>query len=188
MGLFFIDPEKIRQFFFKHKAVAAVSEPEPALITTQKKMALYAIGIYILIQVILPMRWAFYPGNVFWTEEGYRMSWKMMLRKKTGTIHFKIVDPDSKKTWIHNPAEKFTASHVQWIAICPDIAWQYAQHLKKEYQNMGYAGVAVYAIDSVSLNKNPPQLLIDTSVNLAAIKWHPFSHSAWILPYQKQLK
>jgi len=114
------------------------------------------------------------------------MSWKMMLRVKKGTIHFKVTDSASGKKWMIDPAESFAPSHVQWIAIAPDIAWQYAQHLKKEFSEKGYPGVAVYAIDSVSLNKYPPQLLIDTSVDLARVKWNVFQHSEWILPFRKQ--
>jgi vitamin K-dependent gamma-carboxylase len=186
MGLFFLSPEKIRQLFFKNKASVMQQAAGPVFVPALQKFFLAAMFIYLFIQLLLPLRPALFPGPVFWTEEGYRMSWKMMLRTKTGRIHFKVVDPVSGKTWQHDPASKFAASHVTWLAICPDIAWQYAQRLKKNYKNMGYPAVAVYAIDSVSLNKNPPQLLIDTTVNLAAVTWHPFRHSWWILPYTKQ--
>lgn len=186
LGLFFLEPVKIRQLFFKTKP-AMDQTGLPALpASKQRQFLLYGLGIYLLIQVTLPMRSAFYPDYVFWSEEGYRMSWKMMLRTKTGNIHFKVVDPQSGKTWIEDPAKKFTASHAGWIAICPDIGWQYAQRLKKEYADSGYPGVAVYAIDSVRLNNDAPQLLMDTTVNLAAVKWQRFTHSDWILPYRKE--
>ncbi len=183
MGVFFLDGEFIRHRLFKNKRVVAVDIDKNIQRTFKKQLLLYVLGIYFIFQLILPMRSWFFPGNVFWTEEGYRMSWKMMLRGKTGKIHFKVVDTVSQKTWRINPAEKFIASHVTWIAICPDIAWQYAQRLKKEYNDKGYPNVKVYAIDSVSLNKYPPQLLIDTTVDLGAVQWQPFRHSNWILPY-----
>lgn len=186
MGLFFIAPEKIKQIFFKHKPPVIYPALQPVSAIVPKKIFVYGIFIYLLIQLVLPLRSSFYPDNVFWTEEGYRMSWKMMLRIKTGKIHFKIVDPATGKIWKHDPALKFSPSHVSWLAICPDISWQYAQRLKKEFNDLGYPDVAVYAFDSVSLNKNPPQLLIDTSMNLAGVKWHPFRHSTWIMPFKKQ--
>jgi hypothetical protein len=183
MGMFFLDPRKIRELFFKNKPVLAFHDPKPFSFTAGKKAVAYIIGFYLLLQMILPLRPAFYPGNVLWTEEGYRMSWKMMLRIKKGSIHFKVTDPASRQTWYEYPADKFSATHVQWLAIAPDIAWQYAQRLKTAYAAKGYPLAEVFAIDSVSLNGNPPKLLIDTTVNLAAVKWQPFRHSTWILPY-----
>lgn len=186
LGLFFLAPEKIRKLFFKQKTER---DNLPALqtgIPKQNKLILYGLGIYLLIQIALPLRSYFYPGNVFWTEEGYRMSWKMMLRTKTGKIHYKIIDPASGKTWKHEPEKRFTPLHVSWLAICPDISWQYAQRLKKEFKDRGYPAVEIYAVDSVSLNKVPFRLLIDSTVNLAAVKWEPFQHSGWILPIEKK--
>jgi vitamin K-dependent gamma-carboxylase len=185
MGIFFFAPGKIRPLFFKHKPAPEFHDMEPVSITRHKKTVVFFISIYLLVQIILPLRPAFYPGNVFWTEEGYRMSWKMMLRTKSGKIYFKVTDPASGKTWYHYPAEKFDASHVRCIAIAPDIIWQYAQRLKKEYVGKGYPLAQVFAIDSVSLNNNPRRLFIDTTVNLAAVKWQHFQHSAWIMPYKE---
>ncbi len=184
MGLFFLAPEKIRQVFFKDKVAVrdlTLSEKPSA----QKTIFVYGLFIYLLFQLLLPMRSWFYPGDVFWTEEGYRMSWKMMLRTKSGKIKYKVVDPASGRTWIHDPALLFSPAHVNWLAICPDISWQYAQRLESDFRRKGFNAVAVYAIDSVSLNRNASQLLLDSSVNLAGVEWTAFSHSPWIMPYRK---
>ena len=185
MAVFFFTPDKIRQMFFNNKPAVIYSAFNRDSITGTKKIIVYVIGGYLLVQLILPLRPTFYPGNVFWTEEGYRMSWKMMLRTKTGKIYFKVTDPPSAKTWYVYPSEKFARSHVQYMAILPDIVWQYAQRLKKDYAAKGFPQAQVFAIDSVSLNKNPPRLLIDTTVNLAGVTWQHFRHSEWIMPYKK---
>lgn len=181
LGLFFLDPAAIRQLF-KNKP-PFLNNSQPLQPVKYQTAAVYIIGIYLLLQALLPLRSAFYPGNVFWTEEGYRMSWKMMLRIKKGNVFFKITDPQSGQTWYDQPSDRFTPGHVQSLAIAPDIIWQYAQRLKKEYAAKGYPHAEVFAIDSVTLNSNPPRLLIDTTVNLAAVKWQHFNHSNWILPY-----
>lgn len=41
-------------------------------------------GLYFLIQLLLPLRHFLIEGNVAWTEEGYRLSWRMMTRDKSG--------------------------------------------------------------------------------------------------------
>ena len=180
-ALFFLDGEKLRGSFFKNSRPQISGDAVIIRKITARRIFVYCLGIYLLFQVLLPMRSWFYPGNVFWTEEGYRMSWKMMLRKKAGKIHFKVSDTATGKIWDIDPAERFTRSHLNWLAVCPDIVWQYAQRLKKEFNGKGYPNVAVYAIDSVSLNNNPLQLLIDPAVDLTKVSWQPFSHSDWIL-------
>lgn len=185
MAVFFFTPGKIQQLFFKNKPALAYPAGNRHSITGIKKLIVGVLSGYLLIQLVLPLRSSFYPGNVFWTEEGYRMSWKMMLRTKTGKIYFKITDPASAQTWYDYPAEKFAPSHTQFLAVLPDVVWQYAQWLKKEYVAKGFPQAEVFAIDSVSLNKNPARLLIDTTVNLAAVPWHHFRHSEWILPYKE---
>ena len=37
-----------------------------------------------------------YPGELFWTEEGYRFSWRVMLMEKEGIQLFKIIDKKSE--------------------------------------------------------------------------------------------
>lgn len=185
MAVFFFDAEKIGKLFFRRKSQIEMAQTDRLEKNTGRQILFMALAVYLLFQIFLPTRSWLYPGNVFWTEEGYRMSWKMMLRKKTGTISFKLHDPVSGKTWIDDPLLKFKPPLVQWIAICPDIAWQYAQRLKNEYKVKGFAQIEVYAIDSVKLNNNPPQLLIDPTVDLAKVSWQPFRHSGWILPYKK---
>ena len=183
--LFFANPEKVRRFFFKNKPPFVDTDLKSIPIPARRRMVIYGISIYLLIQVILPMRSWFFPGNVLWTEEGSRMSWKMMLRSKSGKIHFKVIDPVSQKTWNIEPSKVFKPSHVMWLAISPDIIWQYAQRIKKEFAARGFSQVEVYAIDSVSLNRGSYRPLVNPAINLAAEKWYPFRHSDWIMPYTK---
>jgi len=174
--LFFFEPGSISSIFFKSKASVTGSEN----IFIIRKPVLYLLSVHFLFQVIVPMRSWLYPGNVFWTEEGYRMSWKMMLRTKSGSIHFKVVDPGSGKTWIIDPTKIFTPYHVSWIAISPDITWQYAQKIKQGFTKKGFPNAEVYAIGLVSMNRSIPAPLVDTTVDLGKEKWYSFRHSAWI--------
>ncbi len=180
LTLFFIEPEKIRSIFFKNKPGISYIEHPATGYTYSKKILTGFLLLYFIVQIIVPMRSWFFPGNVFWTEEGYRLSWKMMLRTKSGSIYFKVRDPVSGEIWIEDPKRKFSPGHVMWIANCPDISWQYAQRLKNEYTRKGFPNVEVYAIGSVSLNRAKPLPIIDTTVNLSNTGWDPFHHSYWI--------
>jgi vitamin K-dependent gamma-carboxylase len=146
-------------------------------------MIIYGFGIYFLFQLIIPMRSWFFPGDVYWTNEGYRMSWKMMMRDKTGTVYFKVTDTATHSIWKEEPATIFSPMNMMWLSTSPDIIWQYAQRLKKEYAAKGYPDVQVYVIGQVSINHSIPKPMIDTTADLAAIKWQPFTHAKWITDY-----
>ncbi len=166
--------------FFIHQPPTNENKSSLQVDSFKRRLISYGFGIYLLFQAIIPMRSWLFPGNVFWNEEGYRMSWKMMLRTKGGTVYFKVVDPVSGKTWKVDPAEKFSPAHVMWLSISPDIIWQYAQRVKQDFAERGFPAVKVYAIGQVTLNRDKPRPLVDTTVDLAKVEWHPFRHSTWI--------
>ena len=60
---------------------------EQTFTNTQKKMISNGLILLFLVHVMLPFRHHFYPGDVAWTEEGHRYSWRMMLRSKNGRLH-----------------------------------------------------------------------------------------------------
>ncbi len=179
LNLFFFEPAKLRRLFFRHQLITE-NKYQPAGNSFVQKIILYSLGIYFFFQIIIPARSWLYTGNVFWTEEGYRMSWKMMMRAKNGSVYFKVTDPDLHKCWKVDPAKIFDEDKVTWLAISPDIIWQYSQRLKTDFAKKGFSNVQVYAIGEVSLNRSSPMPLIDTTVNLAAVKWQSFRHSEWI--------
>ncbi len=138
------------------------------------------VCLYIFIQIGLPLRHLFIKGNVTWTEEGHRLSWRMMLRSKSGISHFKIVNHANDSTWYIQPSMVFDSSHLMEIAVLPDVTWQAAQYLKFDYQKK-QMNVAVFAINYVRLNHRDPTLFIDTTVDLGIVKWSCFTHNEWIL-------
>jgi hypothetical protein len=182
--LLFIDPATLRRKFLRQDA--APEESTDYLQTGNQKIKRIFFYSYLLVQLLMPMRYLMYPGNVFWTEEGYRMSWKMMLRTKSGTVYFRVKDPVTKQEWKEEPGKIFQLPHMMWLSGSPDIIWQYAQRLKRSYQAKGIANPEVYAIGKVSMNRKPAQALVDSTINLAAEKWQPFTHSAWIVPFAEK--
>ena len=181
--LFFIDPEKIRRFVLRKERIPVnpFNPPEQR----KKRLILSLLFIYCLVQVLLPMRSWLFPGNVLWTEEGYRMSWRMMLRTKKGTVYFTVKDPRSGKIWKVEPAKIFQPVHMMWLSGSPDIIWQYARRIKKDFIHKGYPDVEIYAIGTVSMNRRPAKPLINPSADLAKKTWEPFKHSEWVLLYDE---
>ncbi len=146
------------------------------------KVITCAVSAYVLVQLFLPIRHWFIPGDVSWTEEGHRMSWHMLLRAKRGTAYFKIVNKKNDSTWQTSFASIVHPSQLSAVVIHPDMTWQAAQYLKEIY-NKQKIDVAIYAHSEVSLNYAPPRLLIDTSCDLAHTAWNRFGHNKWIVLY-----
>ena len=49
-----------------------------------KKHVLPIFITFFFIQLLLPFRYFAYPGELFWNEQGYRFSWRVMLMEKKG--------------------------------------------------------------------------------------------------------
>jgi vitamin K-dependent gamma-carboxylase len=185
LNILFFPSAGIRKFFFRKKALVLSETNYSHGLQNKSRLIFPVIVVYFLIQLYLPVRHLFYEGNVYWTEEGHRMAWHMMVRTKTGQIYFKLLDPASGKSWLVFPEEKLTTIQYKSLAISPDMIWQYADYLKKQYNSKGIRGIQIYAIGMASLNGRKPQALVDSTVDLAKVKWSHFSHSAWILPLEK---
>ncbi|RYG51049.1 MAG: hypothetical protein EOO01_09365, partial [Chitinophagaceae bacterium] len=91
-----------------------------------------------------------------------------------------------KKEWRIRGDERFSPGHARWLATSPDMIWQYAQHLQHEFEKQGYKNVRVYAISSVSLNREPYRLIADSTVNLAEVPWNYVQHNSWITAHKKE--
>lgn len=176
--VFFYPPETIRRIFLPSKPPARIPPfRKPAYATG----LLWLLGVYLLVQVLLPIRHHFIEGDVLWTEEGHRMSWRMMLRSRNGGMVFRVVEPNSRTARIVDLKEWVTDKQRHRVQTYPDFAWQFAQRLKAHYRKEGKE-VAVYVSGKVGVNRREPAPLIDPETDLASVPWDPFRHHPWILP------
>lgn len=176
--VFFFEPATLRKLFFKRKEPYTSSITE---IPSFRKGIVFLMILYFGIQLLLPVRHHFIQDDVLWTEEGHRLSWRMMLRSRAGLVEFKIVDFKTKKSSRVDLDAYLTKKQQRRVAAYPDFMWQFAQHLKKEYAQKGET-IGVYVASRVSINGKPYERYIDPKTDLAAIPWNPFGHHEWILP------
>jgi Vitamin K-dependent gamma-carboxylase len=147
-------------------------------------IGLVLLGCYFLIQVMVPFRYLCYPGNLLWTEQGYRFSWRVMLMEKSGTCFFYIKEGANGKKFQVNNAEFLTSYQERMVETQPDMILQYAHILKRQYLAKGFSDPQVTVESYVSLNGTGSRLYIDSSVNLADEKESWFAAKKWILPYK----
>jgi hypothetical protein len=140
---------------------------------------------HFIIQLVLPFRYLLYPGKLYWTEEGYRFSWRVMLMEKGGTAFFHVKDPATgDKTEIIN-SQYLTPFQESQMSTQPDMILQFAHFLATEYKKKGIKDPIVTAESYVTLNGSGSRLYIDSTVNLAKEE-DTFGHKKWILPFHHQ--
>lgn len=179
--VFFFDAASIKNIFFKKKELYTANKVEAP---KNSRLFFSCIGVYFIFQLLLPLRHYTIKDQVLWTEEGHRLSWRMMLRSRSGRANFKLVNHTTGNTKFVNTKEYLSKKQAPRIAAYPDFAWQFAQRLKKEHAAKGEA-VSVFAIDSkISINGRPYLPFINPEVDLANEKWNHWKHHEWILPSQ----
>ncbi len=125
------------------------------------------LGTFFALQLLLPLRHWAYPGNVLWTEEGYRFSWRVMLVEKTGTAFFKITDPETRRSWEAFPSEYLTPQQERQLVFQPDMILSFAHHLRDTLRDQGVRDPEIRALVYVSLNGRRSRPLIDPAIDLA---------------------
>jgi vitamin K-dependent gamma-carboxylase len=137
---------------------------------------------YLALQVLTPLRFLLYPGNVNWHEQGFRFSWRVMLIEKTGQVELEVVSGDRPPRRARVlPRDELTALQYKMMSTQPDMILEYAQHVGRRYQAQGWREVRVYASAWAALNGRPRQRLIDPSVDLMR-EPRSLAPKAWIVP------
>ena len=142
---------------------------------------------FFLFQLLFPFRYVFYPGELFWNEEGYRFSWRVMLVEKKGATDFKITDSISKKYFYVNNRDFLTAFQEKQMSFQPDFILEYAHFLGNHFKGQGHQNIQVFADSYVGLNGRLSQRFIDPKVNLF-IKKESFKHKKWVIPLNDEIK
>jgi len=136
--------------------------------------------VFFLVQFTMPFRYLLYKDELFWTEQGYRFSWRVMLMEKAGYAQFVIKDATGKEIHINN-GNFLTPLQEKMMSTQPDMILQYAHMLRDYYTDLGYKKPEVYAECYVTLNGRLSKLLIDPATDLAKEE-DSFAPKTYILP------
>jgi hypothetical protein len=149
------------------------------------KAAFAALVVWCGVQVTVPLRHFFIPGDVHWTEEGQRFSWHMLLDSKRADISFRVTDPVTDRSWTETLDRRHLTPHQRRKLRSPDLILTFAHRLDERYREAGYGDVEVRAIARVSLNGRPPQRMIDPRVDLSEIARPYLPPADWIVPLRE---
>lgn len=144
--------------------------------------ALFAI--HFAVQIALPLRHYLYDSNLYWTEEGYRFSWRVMLTDKSGLAFFTVKDNDGKASLV-DLDEYLTERQQKFLGTNPDFMVQFAHFLKDTYQEKGYVHPEVYIESYLNLNGKGSRAFSNKHVNMANESWG-LAPKTWILPFNEK--
>lgn len=153
----------------------------------RKTLVLPIVTLFLALQLLIPFRYLLYPGELFWTEEGYRFSWRVMLMEKMGNTTFKIVNGKTKAFFYVQNDDFLTPLQEKQMSFQPDFILEYAHYLGDHFKKQGHEHVEVYAKSYVALNGRLSAPFVDETVNLYAEK-ETFKPKFWILPFNDEIK
>jgi len=155
--LVFFEPHYPRRFF-KLRESAPLETP---------RWALYLVSAYVVVQLVYPLRSLLSPGNVLWTEDGYRFSWRVMLIEKAGSADFTVHDARTGTTREVRARDWLTTLQVKMMSTQPDMIRAFALMIADDAERHGEPRPRVTADVVVTLNGRAPARLVDPNVNLA---------------------
>lgn len=143
------------------------------------------LALYLVVQVLLPLRHFLYPGDPSWTEEGHRFAWRMKLHvKQARRPHFEIV-ADGRRIAV-DVDEHLARWQSLRMATRPEMIHAFCRRLAELHREAGARDVRCFADVRVALNGRPPRPLVDPTVDLAA-EPRSLGPAAWIEPQDQPL-
>ncbi|MGB1040190.1 MAG: HTTM domain-containing protein [Flavobacteriales bacterium] len=130
----------------------------------------YVLVSFFIFQFLFPFRYLLYSGNLFWTEQGYRFSWRVMLAEKTGYASFKVFPYRDNRSITINNSDFLTPQQEKMMSTQPDFILQYAHFLGEQHQ-INDSIIPVVKVDSyVSINGKGSQRYVKKNVDLLPLK------------------
>jgi hypothetical protein len=107
----------------------------------------------------------------------------MMLRTKSGDLHYKVVDPATGEEWQVDPLQYVTRHQYRSMIGKPDMILELAHHIRDSFAEDGHEGVAVYAHCELNFNGRYNLQFTDTTVNLS-LQPRKGRAYGWVLPFE----
>lgn len=185
LTVFFFSEESVERAFRWVPGMRRQGAPRsevPSVPADRQRWGLALLALYFSIQVALPLRHHLFPGDVAWTEEGHRMSWRMMLRTKNAQLALVARNPGTGEKRAVDQGLYLTERQRLRVASNPAMLYRFLQDVKADFERRGLPRPQLFASYSAcSLNGGPSWPLYDPAVDLAGVEWNHFGRDAWVL-------
>lgn len=151
----------------------------------RRRWVVAGLSLWFALQFALPLRHLAYPGDVNWTQEGFRFAWRVKLVERGGYLKFRVTSPDFDAVRVVHPSRYLTRRQVELASVEPAKILQLAHQIEREFVQKGYTDVEVRADTRVSLNGRPSRPIVDPEVDLSE-KPYDVRHREWILDWREE--
>lgn len=127
------------------------------------------VSLVLVFHVLFPWRHLRYPGELFWTESGYRFSWRVMLMEKAGYANFLIEDPETGHRFSVDNRKYLNGFQEKQMSTQPDFILEFAHFLSRTHQRAGHPPPAVYVESYVALNGRGSRPYVRPDLDLTTI-------------------
>lgn len=183
LAIIFFDPSWPRALLERLRFLSP-SRPSPLSETDSKPLPCWGLGLalaYIVVQLLTPLRHWLYPGDVLWTEQGFRFAWNVMLIEKNGALEMSVTDPATHASSLIDLGAYLTPYQVKMASTQPDMILELAHIVAKDYARRGLGRVEVHVDAQVALNGRRSKSFIAPTLDLAAVQ-ESLGPKSWLLP------
>ncbi|MBI2811947.1 MAG: HTTM domain-containing protein, partial [Candidatus Melainabacteria bacterium] len=143
------------------------------------------IHLYIAVQLLVPIRRVFYPGDPCWTEQAHQFAWRMLLREKRSSgFEMIVVDPRDGTAGVVHPEYTLSAEQMKDMVVVPHLMLHFAHFVAADFEHQVGVRPKVFVRAKVSLNGRPAQYIVDPRVDLAA-ESDSLLPAKWIMPLKQ---
>ncbi len=157
--------------------VASTLRASPRLSIKQKAVA-GLLGVYFLIQVLLPLRHFAFTGNAEWTRLGEFHAWRMLLSQRKAEVAFFLTSKDPEAICEIDLTAYLYPNQIGWLSY-PDGAVQFARYIGEKYRERGASDFEIHAWTSVEFNGRDARALIKPDVDLLSVS-RPIGRASWL--------
>ena len=126
------------------------------------------IGLFVVFQILFPLRHFLYNENTSWTERNHHFSWHMKLRGKITAIRFYTRNPSNGQWAKFKLKEHLKLHQMMRMTRDPWMIRDFSLFIEDYYKRTGIPDIEVRVFALCSLNGRKPQLLIDPNIDLTA--------------------
>lgn len=154
--------------------------------STFSKVGPWVVGAVLIFHLLFPWRYLAYPGELFWTESGYRFSWRVMLMEKAGYANFLIEDPETGRRFSVDNRQYLNGFQEKQMSTQPDFILEFAHFLSRTHQREGQPPPAVYVESYVALNGRGSRPYVRPDLDLTTITQNT-PRTEWLTEFTDQI-
>jgi vitamin K-dependent gamma-carboxylase len=166
----------------KWPGFSKLSKEHVTKIGKKSNRVLVLVSVYVIIQLVLPLRHYFIPGSVDWTGEGQRFAWRMKIQaRKSLECEFAIFDLKNKTIYPVNLDNHIHELQQNQMIHYPRMVQDFAHYLEQDAkENHRIRKSMIKAKIKVKFNQRDSVEMLSPDYDLVEEEWNSFGHNQWI--------